>query len=193
MENSEEKFSEEKYTEEKYSHIKGWGIDADPDNEPTYPMKLYTGDDHERLNYQRPELQPRDVEVLHSNERPNVSAVFGAVLPPSGLSGAIRRFAFKFSEGNWNHWLALLLADRVNAVEGIASDLKRGHVPNVFAERGWKGMWKHNPRLVVRKVATAVVVTSVLVMLLSKDKKKKGDKKRTSKKGAGRREPVFEV
>ncbi len=158
--------------EEKYSHIKGWGIDADPENEPTYPIKKYTGDDHQRLKYERPPQQPTDIEVLHSNERPTVTAVFGTPLPPSGLSGAVRRYAFKYSEGNWMHWLSLLLADRINAVEGIADDLRHKHVPNVFAERGWKGMWKHNPKLVVRKVVTGLVLTSVAVALLSKKKKK---------------------
>ncbi len=158
--------------EEKYSHIKGWGIDADPENEPNYPMKKYTGEDHQRLNYERPPQQPIDIEVLHSNERPTVTAVFGTPLPPSGLSGDVRRHAFKYSEGNWMHWLSLLFADRINAVEGIAHDLKHGFVPNVFAERGWKGMWKHNPKLVVRKVATGLVVASVIVALLSKKKKK---------------------
>lgn len=158
--------------ESNYSHIKGWGIDADPENEPTYPMKKYTGDDHQRLNYERPQLQPVTVEVLQSNERTNLPAVFGTPLPPSGLSGVIRRFAFKYSEGNWAHWLSLVLADRVNAMEGIVDDMKHGKVPNVFSERGFKAMWKHNPKLVVRKVATVVVVTSVIAALMSRKNKR---------------------
>lgn len=119
-----------------YTHINGWGIDADPENEPTYPMKKYTGDDHRRLNYERPPLQPVDVEVLHSNERPDITAVFGTSVPPSGLSGMIRRYAFRYSEGSWNHWLPLVLADRINVVEGIIDDLVHGHIPNIWAERG---------------------------------------------------------
>ena len=129
-----------------YTNIKGWGIDADPENEPTYPIKKYTGDDHKRINWERPPLQPVTVEVLHSNERPNISAVFGTPNPPSGLSGAIRRYAFQFSENEYMHWLPLLLADRVNVVEGIVDDLKRGHIPNIFAEKGMKAALKHNPK-----------------------------------------------
>jgi hypothetical protein len=53
-----------------YSHIKGWGVDANDDNEPTYPIKDYTGDDHNRLKWNRPELQEQKEEVLQSNERP---------------------------------------------------------------------------------------------------------------------------
>ncbi len=157
---------------ESYSHIKGWGVDADPKNEPTYPMKKYTGVDHDRLDYERPRQQCVDVEILHSNERPTVSAVFGTPMPPSGLSGIFRRFAFKFSEGNWMHWLTLLAADRVNAVEGIGDDIRKGYLPNILAERGWKAMWKHKPSLVIRKVATAAVITSLVVIIVSKKVKK---------------------
>lgn len=155
---------------DKYKHINGWGIDADPENEPTYPMKNYTGDDHNRLNYDRPPLQPVNIEVLHSTERPNITAVFGTSVPPSGLSGSIRRYAFKFSEGEWAHWLSLLLADRVNVVEGIVDDLKRGHVPNIFAEKGWKAEWKYNPQGLITKVAvTAVVTWGIVSWLRRKD------------------------
>lgn len=127
-----------------HPNIKGWGVDADPDNEPTYPMKNYTGDDHKRLNYTRPVLQKQTVEVLHSNERPGLTAVFGTSTPPSGLSGKLRRFAFRFSESTYTHWFALLFADRINVVEGIIDDLKKGYVPNIFAERGWMAEWKYN-------------------------------------------------
>lgn len=153
--------------ENNYSHIKGWGIDADPDNEPTYPMKKYTGDDHKRLNYEKPPQQPVNVEILHSNERPDVTRVFGTSTPPSGLSGMIRRYAFKYSEGSWNHWLPLILADRVNMVEGIIDDLKHGYVPNIFAERGWQAEWKYNKKGVAKKVAVGAVAAAAIVILLS--------------------------
>lgn len=155
-----------------FPHINGWGIDADPKNEPTYPMKKYTGDDHERLNYQRPPLQPVDIEVLHSNERPNITAVFGTVSPPSGLSGVMRRKAFEYSENNWGHWLWLLAADRVNAIEGIVDDLKSGHVPNVFAERGLKAEWQYNKKGLVKKAVVVLAVSIIAGSLLSRKKKR---------------------
>lgn len=158
-------------TEKDFSHINGWGIDADPENEPTYPIKKYTGDDHKRINWERPPLQPATVEVLHSNERPNLSAVFGAANPPKGLSGAIRRYAFKYSESSYGHWLPLLLADRVNVVEGIVDDLKQGHVPNIFAEKGWAAEWKYNRKALLQKAATAAIVTFVVLVSLNKKKK----------------------
>lgn len=155
----------------RYAHIKGWGIDADPDNEPTYPMKHYNGDDHKRLNYVRPPQQLQTVEILQSNERPTLSAAFGTTLPPSGLSGNIRRMAFKYSEGKWHHWLMLLLADRVNMVEGMVDDMKKGHFPNIIAERGWAAEWKYNRRDLVRNVAIGAAVTAGLFMMLSVTKR----------------------
>ena len=149
-----------------FEHIKGWGIDADPENEPTYPMKHWTGDDHRRLNYERPTLQPQTVEVLHSNERPNLSAVFGTVAPPSGLSGAIRRFAFRYSEGKWWHWLALLAADRVNVVEGIVEDVKGGQFPNILAEKGMAAEWKHNKKGLAMKAGVVLLIGAAAVYLL---------------------------
>ncbi len=157
----------------KFAHIKGWGIDADPENEPTYPMKHYTGADHQRLNYERPTQQVRTVEVLHSNERPSITAVFGTSTPPSGLSGKLRRHAFKYSEGNWNHWLTLLLADRINMVEGIIDDMKKGHFPNIIAERGWTAEWKYNKQNVIKNVAIGVGVAYVVLKLVLGSSKKK--------------------
>lgn len=160
-------------TADDFPHIIGWGIDADPTNEPTHPMKHYTGDDHNRLNYERPPLQPETVEILKSNERPSLPAVFGTQSPPSGLSGSIRRWAFRSSESEYGHWLPLLLADRVNEWEGIIDDFKKGHVPNIFAEKGWKAELKHNPKGVAQTVLIGVVVTTAVIAFLSRKKKLK--------------------
>src|SRR3954464_5066556 len=75
-------------------HIPGWGIDADPENDPTYPMKHWNGADYERFNYEKPPQQPQHIEVLHSIERPGITRVFGTSTPPKGLSGSLRRYAF---------------------------------------------------------------------------------------------------
>jgi hypothetical protein len=110
---------------------------------------------------------------LKSIERPNLSATFGTPVPPSGLSGMIRRFAFKFDESEYGHWLNLLLADRVNVVEGVIDDLLHGHVPNCFAEEGWKAEWKYNKKNVVKKVVKVALLTAAVVFLFTKNKEKK--------------------
>lgn len=157
----------------KFEHIKGWGVDIDPRNEPTYPMKNYNGDDHKRIHYSRPPRQQRNMEILKSNERPGLTAVFGTSVPPSGLSGAIRRYAFRYSEGSFGHWLPLLLADRINVWEGLIDDLKRGKLPNIFAELGGKAEWKYNKKGLAKKVAVGVLITTAVVLLISSQKKKK--------------------
>lgn len=154
-------------------NIPGWGIDADPENDPTYPMKKYTGADHERINYMKPPQQPVNMEVLHSNERPGISRVFGTSVPPSGVSGMLRRYAFRFSEGSSGHWLTLLLADRVNVAEGIIDDLRHGHLPNIFKERGWTAEWKYNRKAVVRNAAIGVAVVSAVTLFLVYRKRSK--------------------
>ena len=152
-----------KETGKDYSHIKGWGVDADPKNDPTYPMKIRNNREHEGYSWERPPQQPITVEVLHSNERPNVTAVFGTSTPPSGLSGMIPRVAFTYSESSYGHWLPLMLADRVNAVEGVLGDLRRGYVPNIFEESGWKAQWRHNRKSVVPQAVVGAVVTSAAI------------------------------
>ena len=155
-----------------HPNIKGWGIDADLENEPTYPMKHYTGDDHKRIHYERPPLQQPTVEVLHSNERPGLTAVFGTSTPPSGLSGAIRRYAFRYSEGSWGHWLPLILADRVNVVEGIMDDFKKGIMPNIWKERGWNAEWKYNRKGFVQKIAVGALVATAVILFASRKRKR---------------------
>ena len=145
------------------SQIKGWGVDADPRNDPTYPMKHRNDGEHAGYSWERPPQQPIDTEILHSIERPNVTSVFGTSTPPSGLSGVIRRIAFRYSESSYGHWLPLMLADRVSVVEGVLGDLKHGHVPNVFAELGWKAEWKYNRSRLVRRIRGRVVLITAAV------------------------------
>jgi hypothetical protein len=156
----------------KHEHIKGWGVDANPQNEPTYPMKNYTGDDHKRLNYTKPPKQHGQVEVLKSNERPSISAVYGTSTPPSGLSGAIRRYAFKYSESSYGHWLPLLIADRINVWEGIIADLRRGRIPNILGELGIRSEWRYNKKGLAKKVLVAAAVSTAVYLIFFRKKQK---------------------
>ena len=142
------------------SQIEGWGVDADPKNDPTYPMKHRTDGEHAGYSWERPPQQPVTVEVLHSIERSDLTSAFGTSTPPSGLSGAIRRFAFRYSESSYGHWLPLMLADRVGVVEGFVEDFNHGRVPNVIAERGLRAEWEHNRTGLVRRA----LVRGVLVV-----------------------------
>jgi hypothetical protein len=142
-------------------------VDADPKNDPTYPMKNRNDGEQAGYSWERPLLQPLTVEVLHSNERSDLTAVFGTSTPPSGLSGALRRAAFRYSESSYGHWLPLVLADRLSVVEGVLGDLAQGRVPNVFAERGWKAEWEHNRTSLLRRVLLRACPISAIIAYLS--------------------------
>lgn len=148
------------------SQVRGWGVDADPDNDPTYPYRARENDDHSG-KWDRPPVQAVDIEVLQSIEHKQRPAVVGTSTPPSGLSGGLRRLAYTRSESNLLHWLLLLGADRLNMVEAVVQDLAKGKVPNIPAETGMRADWQHDkPRFFVKSAigvgllalaATAVV------------------------------------
>lgn len=156
------------------SHIQGWGADLDHKNRPAYPMER-TPPRLEHAHTERPEDQPLNIKVYHSTERPGVTPVFGTSVPPSGLSGKIRDVAFKLSENDVRHWMLLLLADRVNMVEGIGQDLKSGHVPNIFSEMGLKSELKYNPVGFARKVLVTSAVIGAGYYLLKRSRADDGE------------------
>lgn len=157
--------------------IKGWGVDADPKNDPTYPMRARMNAAQDPDVKHRPDaLQPETTEVLRSIERPNVSAVYGTPEPPKGLSGMIRRFAFKYSENRYRHWLPLIVADRVNMVEGLIEDVAKGKLPNIWAEKGYNMDWKYKRNSLILKLSVLTAITAGATIWLSSGSKKKSHK-----------------
>jgi hypothetical protein len=150
------------------NNIKGWGIDADYKDHPAYPMRQEKPEEHFRkgIDWERPTLQRTSKEVLHSNERPSLAAVYGTPNPPKLLSGVLRRFAFRFSESDLRHWMTLLLADRIDMVEAIFEDIFSGHFPNFLAEMGIKSELKYNKAGFIKKVAITLIVVVLVVALL---------------------------
>lgn len=154
-------------TPEQYAHITGWGADLDHANRPAYPRERKPNR-LEGVHWQEPERQAKTVEVLCSNERPAITPLFGTTVPPSGVSGAMRRFAFRYSENDLRHWLVLLAADRVNMIEGLAGDLSGGRVPNIYAEMGGPAELKHNPAGVAKAALVLTAVVGLGYFLLKK-------------------------
>lgn len=157
---------------ERTKDIPGWGMDADPENDPTYPMKHSNGADHQRLQYERAPQQPMDMEILHSIERPGITRVFGTSSAPAGLSGAVRRYAYKFSEATATHWMTLIFADRIDVIQGKLNDLMHGVIPNPWIERGWRAEWKHNRAAFVTKTATTAFLITAGIMLMKSKRRK---------------------
>ena len=152
-------------TREELSHINGWGADLDHKDRPAYPMERHPPRFIHPHEGKLPQ-QPENVEVLVSTERPGITPIFGTVQPPKGLSGAIRRVAYQWSENDLRRWLLLIAADRVNVVEGIGEDLAQGKVPNVLGEMGIKSEWQHNRAGLVKKAVIAGAVVGTVAYLL---------------------------
>jgi hypothetical protein len=139
------------------SQIPGWGADLDRRDRPAVPMER-TPARLEGVHWDEPEQQPQHIEVLHSIERPGITPVFGSTVPPSGLSGMIRRRAFQHSENDVRHWMMLLMADRVNVVEGVVDDMRRNPASHPLVLAGAAGLlgayWLYRMRDETRPLET---------------------------------------
>jgi hypothetical protein len=104
-------------SEQLRARIPGWGVDLDPADRPSFPRERFdpgaTGA-HWDLPERQEEKWPRERSIEHRQLPP----VFGTSCPPRGLSGVIRKFAYgRYREARAAHWLLLLGADRVDALE----------------------------------------------------------------------------
>jgi hypothetical protein len=117
----------------------GWGADLDHKKRPMYPMEL-PSDVTAVRGTNPPERQAQTVRIHKSVEHPDLTPVFGTSCPPRGLSGKIRDTAYIFSEGRLSHWMLLLLADRVDTVEGMMEDVAHGRSPGYLRDRGLGAM-----------------------------------------------------
>ena len=92
--------------------------DAPMENRPGVPMETRpkpAGNAH----WITPEKQ-RDGDAAMILKRPELDAltpVYSTAVPPRGLSGAIRRAAYRIPDHKPSHWMLLLLSDRVDALE----------------------------------------------------------------------------
>lgn len=144
--------------------VRGWGTDADAANDPTRPMRDRTGAPGLGTAWNRPERQITGVEILQSVEHIQRPAVVGESTPPSGLSGSLRRAAFGFSESQWGHWLLLMLADRINSVEGLFEDIRRGVLPNPLVETGVVSRRHARPAALVTVGAASVALVGLVLL-----------------------------
>lgn len=125
------------------NRIPGWGVDADPASRPAVPEELPVGP-APGVHWDVPEDQPHREARERSNEHAFLTPVFGTSTPPSGLSGVIRRSAYRFSEGRAAHWLILIGADRVGAVEARLRSVAAGRPDNPITETGIRTEVSHH-------------------------------------------------
>jgi hypothetical protein len=131
-------------SDELRARIPGWGVDLDPKDRPSVPKEKFDPS----LNGARwefPERQPEKWPRERSIEHKFLTPVFGTACPPKGVSGAIRRYAYgRYSEGRAAHWLLLMAADRVDAVESRLQSFLTGHPDNPITETGVLSEFTHH-------------------------------------------------
>ncbi len=127
------------------ARIPGWGVDLDPKDRPAVPKEQFDSDlggAHWEFPERQPEKTPRERSIEHKFLTP----VFGTSTPPKGLSGVIRKYAYReYSEGRAAHWLLLILGDRVDAVEHHLKSFLTLRPDNPISETGVLSEGKHHP------------------------------------------------
>src|ERR1700710_2344949 len=131
-------------SEQLRARIPGWGADLDRADRPAVPMA--------RLNveptgahWQYPESQEEAVPRERSIEHAHLTPVFGTSAPLHGLSGVLRRVAYRrFSEGRAAHWLILIGADRVDALGAHLRSFATLHPDNPITQTGVRSEFTHH-------------------------------------------------
>jgi hypothetical protein len=130
-------------SDELRARIPGWGVDLDPADRPSVPRLKFdpaaTGA-HWDFPERQPEKWPRERSIEHQMLTP----VFGTSTPPRGLSGVVRRYAYRYSEGRAAHWLLLIGADRIDAVESHLASFLTLHPDNPITETGIRSEFTHH-------------------------------------------------
>jgi hypothetical protein len=126
------------------ARIPGWGADLDPADRPSFPQERFdpgaTGA-HWRFPDRQPEHRPRERSIEHAGLTP----VFGTAQPLKGVSGMLRRHAYRrYGEGRAAHWLMLIAADRVDVVEGVVGSALRGRPENPLLASGLRAEARHH-------------------------------------------------
>jgi hypothetical protein len=126
------------------ARIPGWGADLDPRDRPAVPKERFDPDlngAHWEFPERQPETWPRERSIEHKFLTP----VFGTSCPPKGLSGVMRKYAYRrYSEGRAAHWLLLLAADRVDAVESTLGSFLTLRPDNPITETGVLSEFSHH-------------------------------------------------
>jgi hypothetical protein len=93
------------------------GSDLPGSERPGVPMETEPRPLTPTVHWDDPQRQPPDARVTRRRELQQLTPVFSTALPPRGLSGALRRVAYRIPETHARHFLTLMLADRVDVLE----------------------------------------------------------------------------
>jgi hypothetical protein len=126
------------------ARIPGWGVDLNPKDRPSVPRERFDPDlsgAHWDFPEKQPEKWPRERSIEHKFLTP----VFGTSCAPKGVSGMMRKYAYRrFSEGRAAHWLILMAADRVDSLGSHFQSLLTLRPDNPITETGVLSEFTHH-------------------------------------------------
>jgi hypothetical protein len=159
--------TEQRRTMDRSNEIPGWGSDLEREVRPGVPRDKAPDIGADSL-YIDVTAQTPPHRIHKSTEHAQLTPVFGTSCPPRGLSGRLRDIGYRWSEGRLARWMTLMLADRVNVVEGLVEDVARLRPPNIVREMGLRSEWQFNKPRVVKATAITAAALTVAYLLLRK-------------------------
>lgn len=94
----------------------GWGSDHNPLDRPGVPHETQPPEPLASAHWLVPDQQRAETEPL-VGQGLKLTPVFSSALPARGVSGALRRIAYRIPDYRAKRWLLLMVADRVDVLE----------------------------------------------------------------------------
>ncbi|MFO7261903.1 MAG: hypothetical protein DIU52_012165 [bacterium] len=134
-----------------------YGVDRALEDRPGVPMEAEP-EPAEGVHWEEIPRQPVRQTVLKRRGLTRLTPVFGTSVPPRGISGLMRRVAYRIPEHRARHWLLLLAADRVDVMEGrLGEALARPFEDTPLAPLG---------RQIQRNPARSIALAALAMLLL---------------------------
>lgn len=111
------------------------GVDLDPARRPGVP-RMHAPEPLPHTRFPPERQRSRVTVLMHRRPHKTFPPVFGTAVPPRGISGLVRRAAFRSPDYHMRHWTLLLLADRVDLWEHRARSLLKIAAPAIVALAG---------------------------------------------------------
>lgn len=99
-----------------HAAIPGWGADRRKDERPGVPREA---EPTHAIGGAPPDLSQHQTNERASLVGPllAITPIYSSAVPPRGLSGAMRRLAYRHPDYLTRRWMLLLLADRIDVLE----------------------------------------------------------------------------
>lgn len=111
------------------NQLRGWGVDGPRGERPGVPREMLPPQRIGNAHWTTPDQQSTGTPTAIERRR-RLTPVYGTAIPPRGVSGLVRRAAYRVPEYRPRRWLMLMVADRIDVFEStlLPSALKYGAI-----------------------------------------------------------------